>query len=89
MDDDKKTRTQLLDDVASLRRQLEVPHAARIDAERYRNGPRAARDSLRGLACLSANRAFYHMFRSPQETERNCSTTWVMASGYPCTQTPV
>jgi hypothetical protein len=33
MDDDKKTRIHLLDDLATRRRELEVLHAARIDAE--------------------------------------------------------
>lgn len=72
MDDDKKTRTQLLDDVASLRRQLEVLHAARIDAESVIETVREPLVILSAdLHVLSANQAFYHMFQvSPEETEK-------------------
>ena len=71
MEDDKKTRTQLLDEVASLRRQLEVLHGAQIDAESVIATVREPLVILSAdLHVLSANRAFYRLFQvSPEETE--------------------
>jgi PAS domain S-box-containing protein len=70
MDDDRKTRTQLLDDVAALRQQLAVLQAARIDAESVIETVREPLVVLTpDLHVISANRAFYLMFQvTSQET---------------------
>jgi PAS domain S-box-containing protein len=70
MDDDKKTRSQLLDDVTTLRRQLAVLHATRLDAESVIETVREPLVVLTpDLHVISANRAFYHTFQlTPQET---------------------
>lgn len=62
MDDNGKTRTPLLDDVAILRQQLSVLHAARIDAD---SGIETVRESLvvltADLLVISAHRVFSQM----------------------------
>lgn len=72
MDDEKKTRTQLLDEVASLRRQLKVLHRAQLEAKSVIATVRAPLVILSAdLHVLSANRAFYQTFQvSPEETEQ-------------------
>jgi PAS domain S-box-containing protein len=70
MDDGSKTRTQLLNDIAALRQQLTVLHAARLDAESVIETVREPLVVLTpDLHVISANRAFYHLFQvMPQET---------------------
>ena len=64
MDDDSKTRTQLLDDVAALRQQLVALHTARIDTESVIETVREPLVVLTAdLHVISANRAFYQMFQ--------------------------
>jgi PAS domain S-box-containing protein len=70
-DDGQKTKTQLLGDLATLRQQLAVLHAARLDAESIVETVREPLVVLTpDLQGISANRAFYHMFQvTPQETQ--------------------
>jgi PAS domain S-box-containing protein len=70
MDDDRKTKAQLIDEVASLRQQFAMLYAARVNAE---NVVETVREPLvvltADLHVISANRAFYQMFQvTPQET---------------------
>jgi PAS domain S-box-containing protein len=71
MDDDRKTRAQLLDDLAALRQQLAVLHAARLDAESVIEMVREPLVVLTAdLHIISANRAFHHMFQvTPEGTK--------------------
>jgi PAS domain S-box-containing protein len=71
MDDDRKTRAQLLDDLAALRQQLAVLRAARLDAASVIEMVRVPLVILTAdLHVISANRAFHHMFQvTPAETK--------------------
>ena len=72
MDDDGKTRAQLLDDVASLRQQLAGLHAARLDAESVIEVIREPLMVLTiDLRVISANRAFYQTFQVTPEEARD------------------